>query len=563
MPPITGKDPRQEFVDLTPSRRRDSLGGVGDEMDQLSVTSTRPKRKLSHSNSQPQSMADQQDNSKQPGLSEPNRKRQTPLNFLRSKCLHEPPPHSVPYCRTPMVSPEPSEPLEPQLPLPQEDIIELISSDEESEPAPSPMGHIEFPTLFEDERSKEENALTEEDFQAILPTLGVEVSQSPQERYVDRIPFGHSFIERNKNVELVDDDGFLRVEDITTTSDRNTVLYGRKLTRQTKVQRTMPQHLNELVWQVQMTFEQARGNQEPQREAIPLYRVKRVRQIVFTNRPYKEMSTAFRNGLPQSFRRIDQREEGLLYCRWKQIKIGCGRRRVPEEVLCSLSFEECDDKARGWEWTARLTNDELRMQWRGPTVKGGSFASETPVFDLDGNQCQSTWKQQYNFGDAFCGVGGASSGAVEAGLRLVWAFDKDEEAILRYRDNFACKGVNAFQQSVDEFLKQPDADDLRVDVLHMSFPCPAFSAANTTPNEAKNEENQAPLFANGQLLEKIRPRIATVEETDGLLVRHTLFFDALIHLFVVEGYSVRWGILRCDQFGVPQMRKRLCLIAAG
>ena len=565
----TGKFWPRQVINLTEEgsfdRRRSSLAGISDGINQLSVSPNRPKRKGSETDSQSQEASFPHTRIKQRRLRTNNHESQSQLSFPRTKSVSGQRSCNNADDRSPTLSPE----RQPR--SVEDDVIYLDLSEEELEPFASPTSPLEFPTLFQDDRFLEDNSLTDEEFQAILPTLSVNVSgprpQDPafpptQDQYVDHFPLGNAIIARNKSVEL-DDGKFLRVEDITISTNGNMVLHGRMLSRQYKVGPMMPRNINELVWQVQVTVEEASNQLRSKWEAVEVHRVRRVRQIVFTNRLHKEMSTSFSGGLNQFFDPKEQREEGLLYCRWKQIKIGQGRKRVPEEAICLLSSDECDDKARGWDWSPRLTQEELCARWRGPSSKGGSFLSETPVFSLECNRFRSHRTQKYTFGDAFCGVGGASCGARMAGLHTLWAFDRDEAAIAQYRANFDTHGVNALQQSVDEFLHQQDADNLRVDVLHMSFPCPAFSAANTTPNEQKNEENQAPLFANGELLRKIRPRIATVEETDGLLNRHTPFFVKLIRTFVDEGYSVRWGILRCDGFGVPQMRKRLCLIAAG
>ena len=65
-----------------------------------------------------------------------------------------------------------------------------------------------------------------------------------------------------------------------------------------------------------------------------------------------------------------------------------------------------------------------------------------------------------------------------------------------------------------------------------------------------------------QLLQTLKPRIVTVEETFGLL-RHFQHLSALVNIFVSVGYSVRWKICNLANWGVPQQRKRLLFIAAG
>ena len=118
-------------------------------------------------------------------------------------------------------------------------------------------------------------------------------------------------------------------------------------------------------------------------------------------------------------------------------------------------------------------------------------------------------------------------------------------------------------EAVDGFCGRSDGDRFIVDILHMSPPCQPFSPAHTVPSEIQDEINQAALFSVWHLLQKIKPRIATIEETEGLVNRHIDWFHALINIFICNGYSVRWKVVRCQDYGVPQQRKRLFIIAAG
>jgi DNA (cytosine-5)-methyltransferase 1 len=64
-------------------------------------------------------------------------------------------------------------------------------------------------------------------------------------------------------------------------------------------------------------------------------------------------------------------------------------------------------------------------------------------------------------------------------------------------------------------------------------------------------------------LQTIKPRVVTIEETEGLLTRHIEWFSALINIIVYVGYSVRWRRIHCEGYGVPQNRTRLYVIASG
>lgn len=114
---------------------------------------------------------------------------------------------------------------------------------------------------------------------------------------------------------------------------------------------------------------------------------------------------------------------------------------------------------------------------------------------------------------------------------------------------------------VDEFLQKRDYQ-YRVDMLHISPPCQVWSPAHTIPG-SKDEENIAVLFSCTHLVEKIRPRVFTLEQTFGILhSRFEPYFNALVHGFTEHSYSLRWKIVHLATWGLPQVRKRLIMIGA-
>lgn len=180
-----------------------------------------------------------------------------------------------------------------------------------------------------------------------------------------------------------------------------------------------------------------------------------------------------------------------------------------------------------------------------------------PVIDL----CEPRYRT-YTFGDAFCGAGGVSCGARLAGLKVQWGFDHDKHAIETYRLNFGQDAEFIYEAPFDEFMKN-NADDIRVDICHASPPCQPFSPAHTIDSQTRDERNSACLFAPMNILMHVKPRILTMEETAGLLERHGPMFNRVAQDMIECGYSVRWGLVRCFDHGVPQERKRLIIVAAG
>lgn len=169
-------------------------------------------------------------------------------------------------------------------------------------------------------------------------------------------------------------------------------------------------------------------------------------------------------------------------------------------------------------------------------------------------------KQQYAFGDGYCCAGGASRGAKAARLSIVWGFDNNEAALKSYALNFS----GAYCYCVDAYdLIKTLMDDFKVDVLHISPPCKTYSPAHTRPGR-NDEVNEATFLATEELIKRIKPRIVTLEETFGLTrtLDNQLWFKALLRMFSRLGFSCRWKVFDLCDYGLPQPRKRLILVAS-
>ena len=167
------------------------------------------------------------------------------------------------------------------------------------------------------------------------------------------------------------------------------------------------------------------------------------------------------------------------------------------------------------------------------------------------------YQKRYTFGDCFCGAGGMSRGAVSAGLRINWGFDFNLPACQSYQMNFF--GTSIYNVWANQFSQAEGYH--KVDICHLSPPCQFFSDAHTVQGK-DDDMNTASLFAIFNLLEKAKPRIVTLEQTSGLIRRHPIFFNAVINMFTSRGFSIRWKVMNCADFGLPQRRTRLFVMAS-
>lgn len=171
--------------------------------------------------------------------------------------------------------------------------------------------------------------------------------------------------------------------------------------------------------------------------------------------------------------------------------------------------------------------------------------------------CQGSRPYAYTFGDCFCGGGGMSRGAAMAGLNIQWGFDFNKHACGTYAANF----LNAVTHNLWAHEFSGLDGEHQVDICHLSPPCQFFSDAHTVMGK-DDDMNTASLFAIMELLKKIKPRAVTLEQTSGLLRRHELYFNAVIQIFTSMGFSIRWRLINCADYGLPQQRCRIFIIAS-
>ncbi|KAH8811648.1 S-adenosyl-L-methionine-dependent methyltransferase [Xylogone sp. PMI_703] len=170
--------------------------------------------------------------------------------------------------------------------------------------------------------------------------------------------------------------------------------------------------------------------------------------------------------------------------------------------------------------------------------------------------------QTFTYGDGFCGAGGSTRGAIMAGLKVNWGFDQDEHACASWMANFP--NASCYNMSSDAFVKlsTDNSVDLKVDIMHLSPPCQYFSPAHTV-NGTNDESNVASLFAVRAVIEVGKPRVVTLEQTFGIrLPKFRQYFAALVHMFTSLNFSLRWAIVPLSQWGLPQRRYRLLVIAS-
>lgn len=155
----------------------------------------------------------------------------------------------------------------------------------------------------------------------------------------------------------------------------------------------------------------------------------------------------------------------------------------------------------------------------------------------------------------FCaGAGGQALGLELAGFR--------HEALVEIEPDFA-QTLKLNRPSWDVRVGDMDEFDGRpfegVELLTAGLPCPPFSVAGKQLGE-RDERNLFP--AAIRLIDEIKPKAVMIENVRGFL--SAVFDDYRSHLkrqLSKLGYHTEWRLLNASDFGVPQLRPRVVIVA--
>ena len=161
---------------------------------------------------------------------------------------------------------------------------------------------------------------------------------------------------------------------------------------------------------------------------------------------------------------------------------------------------------------------------------------------------------QYPFLDLFSGIGGIRLGLEQTGrFKCVKSCEINRSACKTYEANF--------HEDPYGDVSKIDVDSLpRFDLVAGGIPCQAFSSAG---ERLGFEDARGTLFFEvAKLVEKAKPPAVLIENVKGLTTHDngrtlTVILNTLRNL----GYNVHCEVLNARDFGVPQNRERVYIVA--
>lgn len=160
--------------------------------------------------------------------------------------------------------------------------------------------------------------------------------------------------------------------------------------------------------------------------------------------------------------------------------------------------------------------------------------------------------------DLFCGGGGSSWGAADAGVEMVGAIDAWDIATATYKDNFPTAARNVVTTRLDDNSGPSIFTDIgKVDLILASPECTNHSVARGARERCEDSRRSGWFVMN--FVEELKPRWLVIENVLGMR-RWDGFADLIAELKRL-GYRLRMQSLDAASFGVPQNRRRLFIMA--
>ena len=202
------------------------------------------------------------------------------------------------------------------------------------------------------------------------------------------------------------------------------------------------------------------------------------------------------------------------------------------------------------------------------------------------------------FFDLFAGCGGLSTGLEAEGFEplLVSELNKDalnsylvnretpnaegfalaEQPDLQFMDVYELtsdriEAIKGFVQEKITDIELPAQGDSTLDLICGGPPCQGFSGIGHRRSYSVDKKDlpSNQLYEKmAEIIEQVRPRIFLFENVKGLLSskwtseghKGEIWEDVKARFEQIEGYCVRWNLVRAKDYGVPQNRPRVLLV---
>lgn len=167
--------------------------------------------------------------------------------------------------------------------------------------------------------------------------------------------------------------------------------------------------------------------------------------------------------------------------------------------------------------------------------------------------------------DLFAGAGGLSLGFEQAGFDIAAAVEIDPVHCATHEYNFPNTAIicaSITDVTGDEIRRRAGLQGSDIDVVFGGPPCQGFSMIG---KRTLDDPRNSLVFHFVRIIRELKPKYCVFENVKGLtLGLHSKFLNELIEELQKADYKVHlpYRVLNAAEFGVPQDRRRLFLLAA-
>lgn len=162
-------------------------------------------------------------------------------------------------------------------------------------------------------------------------------------------------------------------------------------------------------------------------------------------------------------------------------------------------------------------------------------------------------KYKYDVVSLFAGIGGFDIAFESAGFNLIWANDFDKYAVQTFRENVH---ENIVLADINECLNEIPKHDILVG----GFPCQPFSTLGKL--KGFNDERGTLFFTIKKILKTHDTKVVVLENVKNLITHNKgKTFKTIKTELENLGYDVNYKILNTQDYGLPQRRNRVFIVA--
>jgi DNA (cytosine-5)-methyltransferase 1 len=177
--------------------------------------------------------------------------------------------------------------------------------------------------------------------------------------------------------------------------------------------------------------------------------------------------------------------------------------------------------------------------------------------------------------DLFAGVGGFSTGLINAGFKVLYANEIDNQIANSYKLNH--KDTIVINSDISNFISLLEKENInfkntKINLIVGGPPCQGFSMAGKRIRKSNSfiDDPRNYLFKEYfKVIQKFEPEFFIFENVQGILsMNNGDIFNEILNIFSNkknfknEGYFLQYKVFNSSDYGVPQNRKRLILIGS-